>query len=179
MKASKVLFALGVVSAVGVMGLWWLGAVMHVEPPGDVGREVFGNIPSGLQAAFYVSIAAFLWLAFYLFSLRARNWSRGDSEKRLGEWKRRVRNLAEGLRMKTLLEDTAAGLMHSMIYFGLIIVTVSWVTTASSNTVESNTRLTRPDNTPDWSTTFLTASKIRSGASLRRSLARHKVNTVG
>ena len=61
----------------------------------------------------------------------------------------------------------------------MIIVTVSWVTTASSNTVESNTRLTRPDNTPDWSTTFLTASKIRSGASLRRSLARHKVNTVG
>ncbi len=59
------------------------------------------------------------------------------------------------------------------------MVTVSAVTTASSNTVESNTRLTRPDNTPDWSTTARTASKIRSGALLRRSLALHNVNTVG
>lgn len=115
MNASKVLFALGVVSAVGVMALWWLGSVMHSEPPTNVGREVFGNIPSGLEAAFYVSIAAFLWLAFYLFSLRARNWSRGVSEKRLGMWKERVRRLADGLRMKTLLQDTASGLMHSMI----------------------------------------------------------------
>ena len=128
MKASKVLFALGVVSAVGVMALWWLGSVMHAEPPSEVGREVFGNIPSGLEAAFYVSVAAFLWLAFYLFSLRARNWSRGDKEKRLGEWKQRIRYLADGLRMKTLLRDTASGLMHSMIYYGFLVLLAGTIT---------------------------------------------------
>ena len=45
------------------------------------------------------------------------------------------------------------------------MVTVSWVTTASSNTVESNTRLHRPDNTPVSATTARTASNTRSGAS--------------
>ena len=59
------------------------------------------------------------------------------------------------------------------------MVTVSWVTTASSNTVESNTLLHRPDNTPVSATTARTASNTRSGALLRRSRARHKVNTVG
>ena len=128
MKASKVLFALGVASAVGVMALWWLGSVMHAEPPGEVGREVFGNIPTALEAAFYVSVAAFLWLAFYLFSLRARNWSRGDREKRVGIWKERVRQLADGLRMKTLLRDPAAGLMHSMIYYGFLVLLAGTIT---------------------------------------------------
>lgn len=128
MNASKVLFALGVVSAVGVMALWWLGSVMHSKPPGDVGREVFGNIPVGLEAAFYVSVAAFLWLTFYLFSLRARNWSRGGSEKRLGEWKQRLHHLADGLRMKTLLRDTASGLMHSMIYYGFLVLLAGTIT---------------------------------------------------
>ena len=59
------------------------------------------------------------------------------------------------------------------------MVTVSWVATASSNTVESNTLLHRPDNTPVSATTARTASNTRSGAELFRSLARHKVNTVG
>ena len=59
------------------------------------------------------------------------------------------------------------------------MVTVSWVATASSNTVESNTRLHRPDNTPVSATTARTASNTRSGAELFRSLALHKVNTVG
>ncbi|MYA39694.1 MAG: (Fe-S)-binding protein [Acidimicrobiia bacterium] len=128
MNASKVLFALGVVSAVGVMALWWLGSVMHSEPRGDVGREVFGNIPLGLQAAFYVSVAAFLWLTFYLFSIRARNWSRGGAEERLGMWKQRLRHLADGLRMKTLLRDTASGLMHSMIYYGFLVLLAGTIT---------------------------------------------------
>lgn len=44
-------------------------------------------------------------------------------------------------------------------------VTVSWVATASSRTVESRARRERPANTPVWATTALTASKIRSGRS--------------
>ena len=60
------------------------------------------------------------------------------------------------------------------------MVTVSWVATASSNTVESNTLLHRLDNTPVSATTarYRVEHPLR-GELLRRSLARHKVNTVG
>jgi hypothetical protein len=58
-------------------------------------------------------------------------------------------------------------------------VTVSWVATASSSSVESNARRCRPAKTPVWAVTARTASKIRSGRSEDRSLLRHKVSTVG
>jgi hypothetical protein len=58
-------------------------------------------------------------------------------------------------------------------------VTVSWVATASSSSVESNARRCRPLRTPVWAITIRTAAKIRSGRPEARSLARHKVNTVG
>ena len=44
-------------------------------------------------------------------------------------------------------------------------VTVSWVATASSRTVESSARRVLPVSTPVAATTALTASKIRFGAS--------------
>ncbi len=43
------------------------------------------------------------------------------------------------------------------------LVTVSWVATASSSTVESNARRVFPDRTPVSTTTRLTTSKIRIG----------------
>jgi hypothetical protein len=42
-------------------------------------------------------------------------------------------------------------------------VTVSWVATASSRTVESSARRVLPVSTPVSATTVRTASKIRSG----------------
>ncbi len=59
------------------------------------------------------------------------------------------------------------------------LMTASWVVTASSRTVESSTRRVLPLITPVASTTARTASKIRSGDPLARSLFRHNVNTVG
>jgi hypothetical protein len=58
-------------------------------------------------------------------------------------------------------------------------VTVSWVATASSKTVESSTRRPRPLSTPVWSTTWRTAAKIRRGRSEARSRARQYTRTVG
>ena len=49
-------------------------------------------------------------------------------------------------------------------------VTVSWVATASSSSVESNARRVLPLRTPVASITCRTASKIRSGRSELRSL---------
>ena len=56
---------------------------------------------------------------------------------------------------------------------------MSWVATASSRMVESNARRSLLANTPQLSITWRTASKIRSGLSLARRRARHRVSTVG
>ena len=56
---------------------------------------------------------------------------------------------------------------------------VSWVATASSSSVESSARRVRPVSTPVTCTTWRTASKIRSGRSEARNLARHNVSTLG
>ena len=49
---------------------------------------------------------------------------------------------------------------------------MSWVATASSNTVESNARRVLPVNAPVAATTSRTASKIRFGRSERASRRR-------
>ncbi len=51
----------------------------------------------------------------------------------------------------------------------MIWVTVSWVATASSSSVESRARRVLPFSTPVASTTERTASKTRSGRSEARS----------
>lgn len=58
-------------------------------------------------------------------------------------------------------------------------VTVSWVATASSNTVESNARRFFPASTPVSATTPRTTSKIRSGRSEAANRRRHTVNVLG
>jgi hypothetical protein len=58
-------------------------------------------------------------------------------------------------------------------------VTVSWVATASSSTVESSARRVLPVNAPVCATTTLTASKIRFGRSEPASRRRQYVNVVG
>ncbi len=58
-------------------------------------------------------------------------------------------------------------------------VTVSWVATASSSTVESNARRVFPVSTPVCATTSRTAAKIRFGRSEAASRRRQYVNVVG
>ncbi|MEX1004598.1 MAG: heterodisulfide reductase-related iron-sulfur binding cluster [Acidimicrobiia bacterium] len=126
-SASRILLGLGVLSAFGTLGLWVLGSIPEKHVP-EVGRVVFGNIPGALKATFYVATALGLAVCFYLFSLRARNWERGAGERRTGLWGRRFRRLEQGLRMKTLLRDRQAGLMHTMVYVGFIVLFLGTVT---------------------------------------------------
>jgi Fe-S oxidoreductase/nitrate reductase gamma subunit len=122
-----VLAVVAALLAAATLTLGWLGGI-----PGrfefEIGREVFGNIPGWLKAAFYVAAAAFVGLAFYLFSLRAASWSRGERDSRRGLLGRRVKALDAGLRMKTLLRDREAGLMHSMMYYGFLVLFAGTVT---------------------------------------------------
>jgi hypothetical protein len=125
--SSQVLLGLGVLAALGTLMLWPLGRLPgHFEP--EVGRVVFGNIPGVLEAAFYVATATFLGVSLYLFSLRARNWQRGQGERRTGDWGARFKQLERGLSMKTLLRDKQAGMMHAMVYFGFVVLFLGTVT---------------------------------------------------
>ena len=135
--ASNALLTLGYLSAAGTMFLWWAGT-WSVEPEADVGREVFGNVPGALVALFYVSVSAFLFLTFYLFAQRARNWQRGSAESRSGLWKRRLHAAREGLQMQTLLRDRQAGLMHSAIYFGFLVLFLGTITLEIDHLLPAN-----------------------------------------
>jgi Fe-S oxidoreductase/nitrate reductase gamma subunit len=126
-KASQLLLALGVLSALGTMVLWVLGTLPGEHEP-EVGRVVFGNIPQALEAVFYLGTSVGLGVCFYLFALRARNWERGQPDDRTGMWGARLRRLESALRMKTLLRDRQAGLMHSMVYFGFLVLFLGTVT---------------------------------------------------
>jgi Fe-S oxidoreductase/nitrate reductase gamma subunit len=86
-------------------------------------REVFGGIPGALQVAFYTVIPVMLVWGAIVFADRVRNWERGAPDRRRTTTKNFARRLADfraGVYMRTLLRDSAAGLMHSMIYFGFL-----------------------------------------------------------
>jgi Fe-S oxidoreductase/nitrate reductase gamma subunit len=86
-------------------------------------REVFGGIPGALQVAFYTVIPVMLVWGAIVFADRVRNWERGAPDRRRTTTKNIARRLADfraGVYMRTLLRDSAAGLMHSLIYFGFL-----------------------------------------------------------
>ena len=59
------------------------------------------------------------------FADRIRNWERGAPDRRKTtrkNFKQRLADYRAGVYMRTLLRDSAAGLMHSMMYFGFLIL---------------------------------------------------------
>ena len=122
-----ILEGLGVAGALGTLALGLLGTLPE-EPDFEVGREVFGNIPDAVVVVFYVTVAVFIWITFHLLARRSVSWQSGGPDRRTGQWGRRLHDLGAGLRMKTLMRDPQAGLMHSMIYFGFLVLFVGTVT---------------------------------------------------
>lgn len=135
--SAQVLETLGVLSALATLSLGFLGT-LPAHPEFEVGREVFGNVPDAAVAVFYVGVAAFLWLTFHLFAQRARSWQQGGEDNRSGSWRARLGRLYEGLAMKTLMRDRRAGVMHSMIYFGFIVLFLGTVTLEIDHLLPAN-----------------------------------------
>ena len=146
--------ALGVVIAVGILGSWWLGSLPEENVP-DIGRVVFGNIPGLVVAAFYVVVASAAFVSVLLFADRARNWQRGAADDRTRMLKRRLHELRRGLSMRTLLRDPVAGLMHTAIYVGFLVLFAGTVTLEIDHILpvdlkflkEASTRDTRSSST--------------------------------
>ena len=125
--ASMILEGLGVAGALATIALGLLGTLPE-HPEFEIGREVFGDIPDSVVVVFYVALAAFTWFTFHLLAQRALSWQQGTTDRRVGSWKKRTRELSAGLRMKTLMRDRRAGLMHSLIYYGFIVLFLGTVT---------------------------------------------------
>src|SRR3954453_9263226 len=88
-------------------------------------REVFGDIPAPLKVAFYTVIPVVLAWGAFRFADRMKNWERGGPAQRrttLDNAEKRAKRYRAGAYMQTLLRDPAAGLMHSMIYFGFLVL---------------------------------------------------------
>jgi Fe-S oxidoreductase/nitrate reductase gamma subunit len=89
-----------------------------------VHRTVFVNIPGPLQVAFYTVIPVMLVWGAFQFANRMKNWERGapaskrkTTSKNVGQ---RLSDYRSGAYMQTLLRDSGAGLMHSLMYFGFL-----------------------------------------------------------
>jgi Fe-S oxidoreductase/nitrate reductase gamma subunit len=89
-------------------------------------REVFGDIPGPLQVAFYTVIPVMLVWGAFRFADRMKNWERGkpapSRRTTPDNAKRRFGDYRVGVYMRTLLRDPVAGLMHSLIYFGFLVL---------------------------------------------------------
>jgi len=125
LKASTLVVALGI--GIGTFtllsGIAPLITDWHNES--TMTRKVFGGIPGPLKLAFYTVIPAMLIWGAFQFADRVKNWERGAPDRRRTTPKNVKRRLADyraGVYMRTLLRDSAAGLMHSMIYFGFLIL---------------------------------------------------------
>jgi Fe-S oxidoreductase/nitrate reductase gamma subunit len=97
----------------------------HWESDSPIQRKVFDGIPSALQLVFYTVIPMLLIWGSIRFADRIRNWERGTPDRRQTTEKNIKRRLADyraGVYMRTLLRDSAAGLMHSMMYFGFLVL---------------------------------------------------------
>jgi len=116
---------LGIGMGVFILVSGVLPQITHWHNDNEVHRTVFGNIPGPLQIAFYTVIPVMVVWGAFQFAARMRNWERGGPAKRrttAKNVKRRAGDVRAGLYMQTLLRDSAAGLMHSMIYFGFLVL---------------------------------------------------------
>ena len=96
-----------------------------------VTRQVFGNVPSAVEMVFYSVLVTMALVLGWLWSNRVRNWSRGRPENRgttRTNWRRRARDYRAGVLTRTLVRDPAAGIMHSLIYFGFVVLFMVTVT---------------------------------------------------
>jgi Fe-S oxidoreductase/nitrate reductase gamma subunit len=126
-SAARVLRWVGILGAASTAMLGVIGSLQE-HPHFEIAREVFGNIPDAIVVVFYVVISAFVGLMFFLFARRAEVWQQGQADRRVGQWGERIRRLVNGLAMRTVMRDRRAGIMHSAIYWGFVILFLGTVT---------------------------------------------------
>ena len=123
LKPHQLVIAIGIGMGIFIAASGVLPLITNWHNDNAVHREVFGNIPGPLKIAFYTVMPAMIVWGAFVFADRVKNWERGVSDRRRTTPKNAKRRLADfraGVYMQTLLRDSAAGLMHSFIYFGFL-----------------------------------------------------------
>jgi len=136
-KPHQFVLAVGILAALGTLAsgvmpelTGWHTPISLPITSSNVSREAFGNIPTAVVVAFYGVVAVMLVVTAWLISLRVRNYERGRPDDRRTTRKnahRRARDFRKGVWMQTLLRDPAAGLMHSLLYFGFLGLLVATI----------------------------------------------------
>jgi Fe-S oxidoreductase/nitrate reductase gamma subunit len=124
-RPHHLVIGLGILFAAVTLASGIAGALEGWEDDSPVTRVVFGGIPGALQFAFYVTTAALIVYGAFAFADRVKNWERGGPDRRALTTRnagRRAADFRAGAYMRTLLRDPAAGVMHSMIYFGFLVL---------------------------------------------------------
>jgi Fe-S oxidoreductase/nitrate reductase gamma subunit len=125
LRPYQISIALGVGVGTFAMFSGIFSTVTGWKSTSEIHRDVFGGIPGAMKIAFYTVIPVMLIWGSFRFADRIRNWERGAPDRRRTTPKNVKRRLADyraGVYMRTLLRDSAAGLMHSMMYFGFLIL---------------------------------------------------------
>jgi Fe-S oxidoreductase/nitrate reductase gamma subunit len=124
-KPYQFVIAIGVFVAVFTVISGVLPLITEWHDESAITRQVFWGIPGPLQIAFYTVVPVLIVWGAFAFADRVRNWERGGPDARRTTSKNVERRLADfrsGVYMRTLLRDPAAGLMHSLIYFGFLVL---------------------------------------------------------
>jgi Fe-S oxidoreductase/nitrate reductase gamma subunit len=125
LRPKNLVVAIGFLAAAVIAGSGIAAALLQWENDAPITRPVFGNIPSFMIVAFYVTMSVTVLAVSLLFAQRFANYERGRPDNRSTTSKnvgRRLSRLRQGLYMQTLLRDPAAGIMHSLIYFPFLIL---------------------------------------------------------
>ena len=125
LKPHQLAIGLGLVFATIIVVSGITATVFQFHDDSEIQREVFGNIPSAWKLIFYTVFPVLVVYGAVLFAQRVKNWERGNPDNRrttAKNAKRRLGDFRAGVYMQTLLRDPAAGIMHSLIYFGFLVL---------------------------------------------------------
>jgi len=124
-KPYQLVLAAGVLAALGTIVSGILPRVTGWEETSPISRHVFGGVPDPIYWLFYTTVPVVLLVCAWLVALRVRGYERGRPDDRRTTKQnvhRRLRDFRAGVWMATLLRDPAAGVMHSFIYFGFLVL---------------------------------------------------------
>jgi len=125
-KPHQIVLLVGVLLAfvlVPVSGI--LPRITEWHDSSGVKRPDFIDVPDPIYWLFYAVVATALYSCAWLIALRVRNYQRGGPDDRRTtktNAHRRLRDFRAGVWMRSLLRDPAAGVMHSFIYFGFLVL---------------------------------------------------------
>ena len=129
-RPHHVVFALGVLMFFFVLASGIIPVLTGWHDDSPVQREVFVNVPDAVVVAFYFAVASMLLVVAWLASLRMKNYQRGQPDNRRTNRKnveKRAKSYRYGVWMQSLLRDPAAGLMHTFLYFGFVVLFIATV----------------------------------------------------